>query len=81
MTEYRSAIFPNHTLQAFGTQVYDGSWYDDPGGYFFGYADWRDEYGQGSRSYCGCKHSGEAEALDCIKRRHEVRVPGAKGAA
>jgi hypothetical protein len=75
MTDYRGP-FPNHMLESFGAHVEDGTWWDDIGGYYVGHADWRDEYGQGTRTYCGHKHSGEDVALECIKRRYEVREPG-----
>lgn len=74
MMEYRSAHFPGHTLEAFGAHYERGTWWDNTGGYV-GHADWRDEHGQGSRSYCGPRHghSTEQAALECIKKRYEVK--------
>jgi hypothetical protein len=60
------------TLEGFGVHWSPGVYWDKPGGYV-GHADWRDQYGQGSRTYCGRNHahSTEEAALACIKERHE----------
>lgn len=74
MTEYRSAFYPDRALESFDVQRTAGV-AGDWGGYY-GRAAWRGPQGATAATYCGCLHFDPDSALSCIKRWHEVRMPG-----
>ena len=78
MTEYRSAFYPDHVLEAF--DVYRAAAATGQFGGYGGRATWRHPNGATARTYCTHLHFTEEPALACIKRWHEVRETGARRA-
>jgi hypothetical protein len=66
----RAYVHEGHTLEGMGVHYSPAAWRSETGGYV-GHADWRDQYGMGTRSYCGHKHFSEECALVCITKLHK----------